>query len=246
LAVEYVETNAFWAKSREHAEEVLRDLGELGLACVLVSLSPFHAELVPLQRTMDLIQAAERTLARGPFVWLPTMVPYLQGYPTDRPVKLDEVIKEKGDAWALNMAAHYSFVPTARGGRFLHQHGMRIPFEKALKMDAACRARLQNTTHFHVDFDGKYVPGLCAGLVLDFDEVPGKVDLDKYPILGALVSGGVKKLFGLAQQHGFEPHETYSSPCDLCTHLRFHLFGQGFSELGPEGFYDSRSVPGFV
>jgi hypothetical protein len=246
LRIEYAETNAFWVKSREQAEAVLGDLSARGLACVLVSLSPFHAESVPLRRTLDLIQAAERTLARGAFVWLPTMAPYLQEYPDDRPVKLDEVVAEKGDAWALDMAAHYSFVPTARGGRFLHEHGMRIPLEKVLRMETACRAHLQNTTHFHVDCAGKYVPGLCAGLVLDFDEVPGNVDLEKYPILGALVSGGPRELFQLAQQHDFEPHPTYSGPCDLCTHMRFHLFDRGFLELGPEGFYDSRSVPGFV
>lgn len=245
LRIEYVETNAFWVRSQDHAEGVLEDLSARGLACVLVSLSPFHAESVPLQRTLALIEAAKRVLARGPFVWLPTMVPYLGDYPADRPVSLDEVIAEKGDAWALDMAAHYSFVPTARGGRFLHRHGMRIPFGKVVKMDAACKAHLKNTTHFHVDFEGKYVPGLCAGLVLDFDEVPGKVDLEKYPVLRALVSGGPEELFRLAGQHGFEPHETYSSPCDLCTHMRFHLFGQDFSELGPEGFYHPDSVPGF-
>ena len=110
---------------------------------------------------------------------------------------------------------------------------------------AVCRPRLASTAHFHVDGDGSYIPGLCAGLVIPFELVPGEVDLTPYPLLGALVRGGPAALVDLAREHGFAPADGYSSPCDLCVHARLFLYPHGFAELGPAGFYDSRSLPGY-
>ena len=41
-----------------------------------------------------------------------------------------------------------------------------------------------------MDADGKYVPGLCAGLVLPLAELPGEIDLSRYELLQLLVTGG--------------------------------------------------------
>ncbi len=49
----------------------------------------------------------------------------------------------------------------------------------------------------------------------------------------------------MAGARGFEPHATYGSACDLCTHLRFFLYPQGYAELGPSGFYDKASAINF-
>lgn len=47
LILDYVETNASWFRTDEQAESVLQQLANLGLECILVSLSPFQAEFVP-------------------------------------------------------------------------------------------------------------------------------------------------------------------------------------------------------
>jgi hypothetical protein len=41
-----VETNASWATTDERVDEILSRLARAGLSSLLVSLSPFHAELV--------------------------------------------------------------------------------------------------------------------------------------------------------------------------------------------------------
>ena len=93
-----------------------------------------------------------------------------------------------------------------------------------------------------MDGQGRYVPGLCAGLVLPLEQVPGEIRLERYPLLEALVQGGPAELVALATEEvGFEPDgEGYSSGCDLCTHVRGFLHQEHpgkYDELGPEGFY---------
>ena len=240
LRLDYVETNASWARDEAHATDVLRDLAAVGLGCVLVSLSPFHAEHVPLRRTQTLIRVAERVLPGGAFVWLPTFLDDLAGFPPDRRVDFDALIAQRGHGWALGVADRYHLVLGGRAGDFAAQHGAERPWRQAAAA-APCRHRLTDTSHFHVDLAGAYVPGLCAGLVLPLDEVPGRVDLTRYPVLAALVEGGPAAVVALAAGDGYEPRATYASACHLCTDVRRFLFARGYPELGPPGFYDPLS-----
>ncbi|MGC4114874.1 MAG: hypothetical protein QM765_09765 [Myxococcales bacterium] len=245
LALDYVETNAAWVRDGEHARATLADLAELGLRQVLVSLSPFHAEFVPLQKTEALIAAAEAVLPEGAFVWISAFASDLAEQPRDQKLDLDAFLAERGDGWARSAGRRYSLVPAGRAGRYFAAHGALVPWEEAAA-SAPCRHRLADATHFHVDLAGGYVPGLCAGLTLPLTEVPGEVDLGRYPVLRALVEGGPAALVPLARGAGFAPLASYSGPCDLCTHARSALFAQGHPELGPEGFYDPRSLPAFT
>lgn len=246
LTVEYVETNALWVQDRQTAEQVLRDLAEDGLPCVLVSLSPFHAEYIPLSRTMALIAAARAALPRGALVWMPHFLGDIAPYDRDRPIDLDAHLRRHGEAYARDLAAQYALVPGGRAGRFLHAWGQRVPWER-LRSASPCRRRLVDTTHFHVDLEGNYLPGLCAGLRIPFHEVPGPVDLDRYPVLRALVEGGVGALVDLAHwEAGFVPRDTYASACDLCGHARSFLVPLDYREIGPADFYDPRSLGSYT
>ncbi len=243
LQLDYVETNASWVRSGEHAEQVLARLRDAGLGCLLVSVSPFHAEFVPRERTLALIAAARRTLAGGAFVWIPEFLGELGSQPAGERLDLEAVLRERGAGHARALAARYGLVPAGRAGRFLALAG-ELHEPEALLSRAPCRARLVDTGHFHVDLDARYVPGLCAGISLPLEEVPGAVPLARYPALAALVRGGLRALLELARERGFTPSR-YSAPCDLCTCLRAHLAQAepgGFPELGPPGFYDPRSL----
>ena len=244
LALDYVETNAVWLKGRRQGEEVLRRLADAGLGCVLISVSPFHAEFIPPSRTLLLVELADRLLSRGSFVWVADFLPELAAVAPGHRLDLQARLADRSAGYARDIAQRYHLVAAARAGRFLAHQGAARPW-RLLLSGADCARRLADTSHFHVDGCGGYVPGLCAGLVLPLQEVPGRIDLAKYPVLAALVRGGVGALVELAREHGFTPAERYSSPCDLCTHARKSLFPLGFAELGPDGFYDERSVPGF-
>lgn len=242
LVLEYVETNAAWVRDVSQARETLARLAGAGLRCVLVSLSPFHAEHVPLARTLALIEAAERTLASGAFVWVPGFLDDLRDHPQHRRLDLDAHLAARGEAYARELAGRYGLVAAGRAGRYLYEHGQRRPWREVARA-APCRHRLQDTTHFHVDLGGGYVPGLCAGILLPLDELPGTVELGRRPLLAALVEGGPAELVALASRDGFQPQDSYSSACDLCTHARCFLAAQReYPELGPAGFYDPRSV----
>jgi len=244
LALDYVETNAAWVKDLPHARSVLGTLAREGLAQVLVSLSPFHAEFVPLERTEALIQAARDVLPEGAFVWVPSFAQDLADEPRSEPIDLEALLAGRGDTWARSLATRYGLVPAGRAGRYVCAHGERMGWREAAAA-APCATRLTDTTHFHVDGRGAYVPGLCAGFVLPLGEVPGEVDLARYPVLRTLVEGGLPALVALAQEADFRPLTSYGSACDLCTDVRFALHRKRHPELGPEGFYDPRSLPGY-
>lgn len=257
LILEYVETNAFWAKDRDHAERVLTGLADEGLSSVLVSLSPFHAEFVPLSRTLAAIEAAERVLPGGAFVWIPGFLAEITEVDNGGLLDLDALLVKRGERYARGLADRYGLVSAGRAGRYLHEHGRRLPWREVVTgCDGLCRARLADTSHFHVDCEGLYVPGLCAGIALPFDELFAKtnemneaneIDLDRYPLLRALVEGGPAALVELARDKGFRPAKTYASACDLCTQARLSLSAAGcsqWSELGPKGFYEARSISG--
>jgi len=246
LILEYVESNAMWVRDQAHAEQILSQLAQSGLECVLVSLSPFLAEFVPLARTKALIAAAEKVLPKGAFVWMPRFLEDLADVDPSRPIDLDRFLEERGDDYAQQLGFRYALVPGGKAGRFLHGHGQQIPFEQLLHPSPPCRARLEDTSHFHVDLDGMYIPGLCAGLRVPFAEVGRELHLERYPVLAAVAQNDLEGLIDLAREAGWEPDATYASSCDMCVHIRQYLFRTGkYAELGPPGFYDPMSIPGY-
>jgi hypothetical protein len=245
LALDYVETNASWATSRGRAEELLGELAAVGLERVLVSVSPFHAEFVSPRRTRSCIAAAERILSGGAFVWIPEFFGDLRGCADGERLDLEGLLDAKGDRYAVSLAARYGLVPAGRAGRYLARHGQLHDWRELVER-APCPSRLRDTSHFHVDGDGLYVPGLCAGLVLPLEELPGPVDREAHPLVGELVEpGGLGRVVERAVESGFAAGEGFSAPCDLCTAVRLFLWERGErADLGPEGFYDPRSFVG--
>lgn len=241
LRLEYVETNAAWAKDSEQVRTVLERMALAGLGCLLISASPFHAEHIPLRRTLMVMEAADKLLPDGAFIWIPEFLQELAvALPDGGKLDLERRLMDHQSAQEL--VARYGLVPRGRTARLLFDYGPQMPWQQAAS-ERSCAGTLSDTSHFHVDLEGRYVPGLCAGLVLPIEAVPGEVKLRHYPVLEALVRRGVAGLVELARVHGFAPAARYSGPCDLCGHARAYLAALGgFEELGPSGYYDERSV----
>jgi len=233
-------------RSGSHARETLTHLRSLGLHGLLVSASHFHAEFVKPRKTLTLIDVA-RDVLRGVIVWLPDFLPDLATLDPDTRLDLEALIAERGDGFALKVALRYGVIPGGRGGRLFAAHGFHMDWPAAAQ-GAPCRQRLANTTHFHVDLEGNYVPGLCGGIVIPLSLVPGPLPPGRFPVLDRLHDEGLDSLVTWAiEEHGFSPLVSgYSGACDLCTHVRIHLHSCGpFEELGPPGFYDERSISGY-
>jgi len=103
---------------------------------------------------------------------------------------------------------------------------------------SSCAANLSDTTHFHIDLFGNYIPGLCTGLAIQHEDLGRPFEPDRYPLLNLLNRGGVRACYDwVSQEFGFKPEqEMYHNKCDLCTEIRTHLarnFSYAFSELRP-------------
>ncbi len=247
LRVEYVETNAFWASDEESTSSMLERVSRAGCRSLLVSLSPFHAEFVPWRRPLGAASAASGKLPGGAFLWLSAFVEDLREWPPDEVIDWGRFCASRDSRWKESLLRRYGLVQGGRAGRFAAvEAGVRLSASAAAAA-SPCRGRLADTTHFHVDTAGYYVPGLCAGLQVPLEETleAGGIVLDGYPLLEALWRGGAGAALELARGYGFRASDSYSSPCDLCTHIRFHLYAVArgeFPELGPPGFYAARSL----
>jgi len=107
---------------------------------------------------------------------------------------------------------------------------------------AGCAAELTDTSHFHIDLFGNYIPGLCSGLAIFRDDLGTPLSKEKYPILMDLFHNGIAGLFEVAKENfTFSPQRiNYINKCDLCTEIRTHLINNDYNksnELNPAEFY---------
>jgi len=108
-----------------------------------------------------------------------------------------------------------------------------------------CARELTDTSHFHLDLFGSYIPGLCSGLAIARADLGRALAEAKYPLLTRLGSKGIRGVYEMAiAEYGFVPsREGYIDKCDLCTEIRFFLVQEGYDqseELSPGEFYSQR------
>ena len=106
----------------------------------------------------------------------------------------------------------------------------------------SCRKELSETSHFHIDLYGNYIPGLCSGLALFRDDLGKPLPAEKYPLLSALFQSGIRGLAEMAQyEYGYSPlRDNYINKCDVCNEIRtFFVCGDLLTapDLQPVEFY---------
>ncbi len=239
MEIEYVETNSIWFSSPDNADALLRKLQRLGLAQLLVSISPLHNEFTPFRKVRGVMAACSRVGI--------SVFPWVRGFLADLE-QLDENIKHSMAEYTELFGPDYLEDFPNRywvhwGGRALESFRAVRPLHPASKIlghTDPCRSLL-DTSHFHFDLNDNYVPGLCAGLAVRREDAEGELDQEHYPILNALVETGVRALAELAASIGVEPsREQYMNKCDLCDDLRAGMVRAGWdasAELAPVGHY---------
>lgn len=242
LPVEYVETNSSWFTGRGKAVEVLTRLKAAGLEALLVSISPFHNAHIPFDRVRGVLAACDQVGIRT-LPWMSGFLADLSALDTDRVHTLEEFSAHFGETYLAEVMQRYWLHP---GGRALDLYRATRPLKPATRIiaqsSASCYRDLTDTSHFHVDLYGNYIPGLCAGLVIDFGDIGRSLSIDKYPLLALLAGAGIQGLLAFAtDEHGFAPADAgYVNKCDLCNDIRRYLSAQAgglYPELGPAGYY---------
>jgi hypothetical protein len=242
IAIEYVETNAAWCRDRDAAVALLNNLGEAGLATLLVSISPFHNASIPFERVRRLISACHQAGIQV-LPWVNAFVRDLDRLGAHRPHDMAEFEAVFGSDYLARIPERYWI---HLGGRaldtFRPHHPSHEVAEILAKSPRSCARALADTSHFHIDLYGNYIPGLCAGLAFDMDDLGGPLKEGQYPLLDALTATGVSGLLALASRRfGYTPRSSgYLSHCDLCTDIRAFLARRRpdrFRELAPVEFY---------
>ena len=105
-----------------------------------------------------------------------------------------------------------------------------------------CARELSDTSHFHMDLFGNYIPGLCSGLSISTKDLGKPLSEDKYPVITTLFTSGIKGIYYLARETlAYTPaRSAYINKCDLCTEIRTVMVVKNFvgvSECNPREFY---------
>ena len=240
--VEYVETNCAWHTGADTTRRTLKDLKRGGLTCLLISISPFHNQFIPFSKTKAVMALAREAGIRV-FPWVADFLPDLARLDETRPHPMTAFGKEFGQGYAAGIPRRYWIHPGGRALDFLRPRVLTHDMETLLaRHPESCAAELSDTSHFHMDLDGYYVPGLCSGLSIRARDLERPLDADKYPVITLLYASGIRGLAAHArQQADFIPTRSdYVNKCDLCTEIRSLLAKTGMAgphELKPGGFY---------
>ena len=246
IAIDYVETNSAWFIDAEGAADVLTRLRGARVGTLLVSISPFHNAHIPFSRVRGVIDACRR-VGMTVFPWVNAFVRDLDRLGDGERHSMAEFESAFGPGYLERIPDRYWI---HLGGRALSTFRSVYPLHRAEaileKSPRSCARALSDTTHFHIDLYGNYVPGLCAGLAIDMEDLGRPLPEGKYPLLDRLAATGIRGLHELAvETSGFTPRKSgYLSHCDLCTDIRRFLLesnGDRFPELAPKGFYDEAS-----
>lgn len=240
INIEYIESNGFWFNHDASSMNKLDTLKSLGIKQLLVSFSPFHNVRIPLKRTLALCEAANQK-GINIFPWVDSFIPDLENMGIDSTHTLEEYMKVFGPDYLSTIPSRYwiSF-----RGRALKTYSPYLPdfsLEEILSRNKGSCSELFSTSHFHIDLYGYYIPGLCPGLSIYYNDLPIDIPHQNYPYLSLLIKDGISAFYDYVKMnYKFIPKSSYKSKCDLCQDLRLYLFNNGVqsSDLHPSGFYE--------
>ncbi len=242
VSVEYVETNSSWYKDSQSAEELLTCLRNQGLHTLLVSISPFHNEHIPFFKVSGVIEAARRAGVEI-FPWVTDFISDLSKFDPHKTHSLAEFSHVFGRDYLLQILQRYWI---HMGGRALQTYRSLMgkkTFQQVMdESTGTCYGELSNTSHFHIDLFGNYIPGLCSGLAIAIEDLGKPLSDETYPVLTTLGRHGIRGLVKMAAEAcGYSPQkDLYINKCDLCTEVRTCMVQKGYSEseeLRPVEFY---------
>ncbi len=220
VMIDYLETNGFWAVNEDKAVTYIKELLEVGVDTLCISIDPFHAEYVPVFLPLKLAELC-RENGMGYFLWQQSFVKNLLKLDVDKKQTRGSLSQMFGDDYIIDTANHYGINYGGRAVNIEREYGKLSPLENLLS-SIPCR-NLTSTNHFHIDMNGHFIPPVCTGLAVPLAEIVDGLDERKYPVYSALAIGGVTALYEIAKENGYSPKGKYPSKCALCFDMRHYL-----------------------
>jgi hypothetical protein len=240
--IEYVETNSSWFKGKESAVETLINLKKKGLSTLLISMSPFHNEHIPFYKVKGVIEACKEAQMEV-FPWISQFYPEINAFDDRTTHTLSAYESKYGANYLARIPSRYWI---HLGGRALKTFGgvyANKDYTDIVSANKEGCGELLDVSHFHMDLFGNYIPGLCSGLAIRYQDLGDRLAREEYPYLTTLYQGGISSFFDLAKSdYGFKPSREYLSKCDLCFDIRYYLvteMGVDSKELQPRGYYQN-------
>ncbi len=242
VEIDYVETNSSWFRELDSAYQILSRLKEKGLSTLLVSMSPFHNEHIPFWKVKGVIEACNRT-GIGVFPWVKEFYGEINSLGDKTTHTLEEYEKKYGPGYLRSLPSRYWIHFGGRAVKTLGGVLEPVGIGEIFWRNGQRCFELLDVSHFHFDLFGNYIPGLCAGLMIERDDLGQNLPAGKYPFLNMLFEQGVKGLYEFASgKFGFKPGPGYISKCHLCLEIRQYLVLEAnidSPEFGPPGFYEN-------
>jgi hypothetical protein len=237
IASTFVETNCYWCGNDEVAEDKLRQLKDAGLKGIMLSVNPFILEYVSFGRTERAIRVSKKVFGQTAIVYQIFFYRQFKELGIESTLSLEDYMGKTG----LGSFDYAEMIPM---GRFSYKLGHLFKRKKADSFfGQSCEARLTSPYHIHIDNYGNYMGGFCGGISLgdahDLSLIFRGIELDKRPVLKALVTG-IEELYKIGKKFGYNDlPEGYVSPCHLCIDIRKHLIQKTdeFEELRPKQLY---------
>lgn len=246
VPMEYVETNCYWAVNEKETEKKFQELKKAGLPGVLISVSPFHNEFIPLKRVITAYKIAQKVFGyNNVLLYTDYYYSFLKHFDINKKFSFDQFVQVIGRRKVgINVKYNYGIILNGRAiiklAEFFPHYNIYDVLTKS------CKSRFLNPHHVHIDLYGNYITSFCAGISMGqgFDlthlyEVG--INLDEFPVLKILYNEGTAGLLKFVEREiGFEPLKNgYISECHLCNHLRYILIKYRFTykELVPIEYY---------
>ncbi len=241
LAIEYIETNSSWYKNREEAVSILNRLKQRGVSTLLISISPFHNAYIPFGKVKGVIETCQE-IGINVFPWISDFITDISHLPETSTHSLDEYSRVFGKDYLKKIPKRYWM---HYGGRAISTFKKVLPLKTVndiLKNGNPC-TELADTSHFHFDLFGNYIPGLCSGFAIAYTDLGKPLKKEKYPLIHLLYNQGINGFVDYAiKNYGFQPESQYLNKCDLCLEIRSFLVLEKqmhLQELQPKQFYDN-------
>ncbi|ABP65918.1 Radical SAM domain protein [Caldicellulosiruptor saccharolyticus DSM 8903] len=238
--IEYIETNASWVENEKEAKQKLKDLKSLGIETILVSISPFHNEYIPLKKVLKLINLLKE-VGIEIFPWVEGFLPEIKRFDIEKTHPFSEYIDTFGENYVKSLPLRYYLTLNGRAIKTFEEFFPKKSIEEILENSSPCH-ELNSKTHFHMDLFGNFIPNPCVGFKISIDDLGKDLDDKKYFFVNMLYTKGIHELFRFAKENfGYKPQKSYLHKCSLCFDIRRFLVLKKNVEafdLGPREFYE--------
>jgi len=224
-----IETNGFWAKTKESAREFLEPLYAEN-ASVMFSLDCWHEGFIAVERVENAIRVSDEL--GGAFN---LEVAYLEGPGADneKDRRTDELIKDMQKRLGKTLASNMSQGPIFFNGRAADKlaslvcEGRGVPEDICDKVPWWLDGELETLKLLILDADGYLSKGcgIAMGNIKNesTESILQSFDAKKHPVFSTLLAEGPAGLAKEAAALGYVMKKDYADKCQLCQEAREYL-----------------------